>query len=77
MSDTFTPFIPSQTPKIRYGCHSDTDQKLNVGAYPTWGLQQVFFNHMVSPSSKSLHLEPLVKYPKFQPKIPKWVIEAN
>jgi len=43
MSDTFTPFIPSQTPKIRYGCHSDTDQKLNMRAYPTWGLQQVFF----------------------------------
>ena len=36
MSDKFTPFIPSQTPKIRYGCHSDTDQKLNVKAYPTW-----------------------------------------
>jgi len=38
------------------------------------GLQQVFFlNHMFNPSSKSLdvHLEPQMKYPKFQPKIPK------
>jgi len=51
-----------------------SDQKANVGAYSIWGVAADVFlktHGQAFQKSPELHVQPQVKYPKFQPETPK------